>query len=555
MNRKTEKISCDILVVGGGIGGLSFAVAMKEKMPETDILIIEKQTAGYSGKANKGGGVLQYFDLNKINPEAFLDFHVKAIGGFLGDQALMLKYVSMNNQMLDRLLSWGVNLPKEDDGKYHVMPTGPMTAMICVDLDITLQIRRRAEKLGVRIMDKTPMSDIFTDSEKAIGAMAFSLLDGTTYAISAKKVVLATGSQNYRIGSMWSSGRGDGIAAAYRVGAEMRNAEFGNFAQLVKVKSHNEIVFGENYMYNAKNEFITPNFLKHRESDINSTAIREWYIQMTNGNGPVHLDFGEVNHEEGSLERLWNRPYGRKFRELNDSSGNKVDTDFEVCPMFIGEQSPVCVDNNMQTSIPELYAIGDLSYGGSALPGAVPAPPGRNRGSGILNAVFAALMCAEGIEPDALSQPNVELIDKDVEERTAHLYTLLDRQEGCNPKEVIALIQQAMAPMEQSVYMKQERMDKALALVYKAKELTMKARDEHELMACLEAEAMVLSAEMQYRAAMMRKESRGWFLREDFPETDNENWLKWIIVKNENGEMTFSTRPVPVEKWPIQPLK
>ena len=46
----------------------------------------------------------------------------------------------------------------------------------------------------------------------------------------------------------------DGIAAAYRIGAELRNTEFGNFSQLMQKNSHNEIVFGENYMYNAKGE-------------------------------------------------------------------------------------------------------------------------------------------------------------------------------------------------------------------------------------------------------------------------------------------------------------
>ena len=64
---------------------------------------------------------------------------------------------------------------------------------------------------------------------------------------------------------------------------------------------------------------------------------------------------------------------------------------------------------------------------------------------------------------------------------------------------------------------------------------------------------MVLSAEMQFRAAEMRKESRGWFLREDYPEMDNKNWLKWIIVKNQAGQMVFSTENVPYEKWPVKP--
>jgi succinate dehydrogenase/fumarate reductase flavoprotein subunit len=38
-----------------------------------------------------------------------------------------------------------------------------------------------------------------------------------------------------------------------------------------------------------------------------------------------------------------------------------------------------------------------------------------------------------------------------------------------------------------------------------------------------------------FRAAMERKELRGWFIREDYPEMDNENWLKWIIVQDKNG--------------------
>ena len=52
--------SCDVLVLGGGIGGLSCAVATKEALPEADVLVVEKNFAGYAGKANRGGGVLHY---------------------------------------------------------------------------------------------------------------------------------------------------------------------------------------------------------------------------------------------------------------------------------------------------------------------------------------------------------------------------------------------------------------------------------------------------------------------------------------------------------------
>ena len=557
MNR--ENLHCDVLIVGGGVGGLACAASVKEHLPDADVLVIEKNFAGYAGKANRGGGVLQYFPPN-VKPEDFLKFHVEEIGAGLGNQELLLRYVEMNTELIESLERWGVNIPREENGDFHVRPTGPFTAMTNVDLDLCLRIRRYAEKHGVRFMDKTVMADLLTDEEKVSGALAYSILDGTVYVISAPMVVLATGSQNYRFASMWSSGRGDGIAAAYRAGVKLRNAEFGNFAQLMRVRSHNEIVFGENVMYNAKNEFVTPNFRDHRETDINSNAVLEWYKQMNAGNGPIHLDFGGRGKPIND-ERTWGRPYGRKFRELNDSRAFEVDgTDLEVCPMLVGEQSPIRTDTGMRTTLKGLYAIGDCSYAGSAAAGAVPAPPGRNRGSGILNAVFAAVVCGETIGNDTFAPargpktpPAVH--EAQVEKLIQDLFAPLERSEGCTAEDVIDLVQQAMCPSEYSVIMSAERMEEALKLVMKAKELakTMKANDYHELLNCHEADAMVLSAELHYRASAMRKESRGWFLREDYPERDDANWLKWIDVQNVDGEMEFTTVRVPVECWPVKP--
>lgn len=548
-----EDHRADVLIIGGGIAGLAAAVSIKELDPALDVIIVEKQTAGYSGKANKGGGVLQYFDLNRVTPETFVEYHAPTIGCFLGDQELMAKYVAMNNHMLDKLVEWGARLPKREDGSYAVIPTGPMTAIIGVDLDITLKIRRTAEKMGVKIFDKTAVSDLLTTEGRATGAVGYSLLDGKCHVFNAKTVVLATGSQNYRIGPMWSSGRGDGIAAAYRAGAEMRNTEFGNFAQLVKVRSHQEVVYGENYMYNKQDEHVTRHFRSGPEPDISSTAVEEWYRQISADLGPITLK--EEQASGGGLSGLWDRPYGQTFWRLNEEHAAAVDTDMEVCPMLIGEQSPVKVGHDMMTTVPGLYAVGDVSYCGSAAPGAVPAPPGRNRGSGILNAVFAGIMCAQGAADTAKTTDMPAVNAGQVDALAERMYAPLKRKDGCAAKEVIRLVQKAIGPVEQSVYMSAHRIDTALMYVEKAKELIseLKADDFHELLSCHEAEAMVLSAEMQFRASQLRKESRGWFLREDYPETDNEEWLKWIIVKKQGESMTFRTEDVPYEKWPVKP--
>ena len=234
-----------------------------------------------------------------------------------------------------------------------------------------------------------------------------------------------------------------------------------------------------------------------------------------------------------------------------------MDVDNEVAPGFLGEQSPVKVNHHMETTIPRLFAIGDVSYAGSAAAGAVPAPPGRNRGSGILNAVFAGIIAGEKSSEYGKILGEVALGEEQVNQCKERNFAPLRREKGISAKEVIQEVQRIMAPVENSIYISQHRLNIALRKLEKVKEKAaeLKADDYHGLLSCHEANAMVLCAEMFFKAASLRKESRGWFLREDYPEMDNENWLKWITVKDVNGEMTFETEEVPVERYPIKPMR
>ncbi len=544
---EVKRISTDLLIAGGGIAGLTAAAAAKEKNPDIDITIVEKNTTGYGGRANKGGGVLQWFDLEHMDPDEFVEYHVHSVGCYLNDQLLMRKYVAMNNIMIERMIGWGINVTIDNP-----IPTGPMTAIIGIDLDITLRMRRTVEKMGTHIIDKTVISDLLTDGDKITGAVAYSILDGTFYIIEAKAVIICTSSQSYRVAPMWSNGRGDGTGMAYRAGAEMRNPEFGTFTQLFKKNAMHECVYGENNMYNARGENCTQNFRRFSESDISASTVREWYEQMSSGKGPIYLHLPKQGG--GGMNAIWNRPYGQKFWDLNHAD-EALDPENEVLPGLVGEQSPIKTNEFMETTLTGLYAAGDACYTGSAACGAVPAPPGRNRGSGILHAVFSGIVSGESSAEFLRTAEAGQIDEAQVETLKANAFAPLEREEDTDPLDLIDIIHDIVCPCENLIFTSQHRLDFCMRKLEKAKKLlpSLKADDFHGMMICHEAENMVLCTELMLRAASMRKESRGWFQREDYPETDNENWLKWICIKKgENGEMELYTEDIPIETYPFQ---
>ena len=264
-------------------------------------------------------------------------------------------------------------------------------------------LKRTARKLGVRFIDKTSLTDLLTDGGRVAGAVGFSLLDGAPIVIKAPAAIIATGGQSYRIMGMWSCQRGDGLGMAWRAGAQMRNAEWGPFAQLAGNRGKEPLIGAEDALYNAWHEKLSPTFRGEYEADVCGMTSAVWYQQMKAGNGPLvtfHPENWMLANTTEDVEggTVWDRPEAVKFWTTLISRMRAADAPgafLEVYPAVLGELSPIRVDHQMATSVPGLYACGNACYNGSGLPGAVPASPGRMRGAGLYGATFMGIRAGE----------------------------------------------------------------------------------------------------------------------------------------------------------------
>ena len=557
-------ISTDILIIGGGIAGLSAAITAKETSPKVDVLVVDKATIGWGGKANKGGGNIAYVD-PEDSVDEFVEYHVHNIGCFLEDQELLRAYAEESRGNLERLESWGVHIFRHEDGspKYIRWTESLPWRMAVMDQDVTLNMLQHSKKQGTKFIDRVAIVDFLQDGNRIVGGMGFSIVDGTCYVIKAMATILANGDQNYRLMRRWNSGRGDGIAAAYRTGAQMRNAEFGNFINWIFVDSRDVCQGAEDVLYNAKGKHITKSIRPVIEADLHSKEVVAWWKEMKAGNGPICANMAENRilneivpafHSNALAVRpiataFWSRTIGKAM-----SAATKPGPLQEVIPGFIGEQAPVRVDHQMATTLPGLFAIGDTSWAGSAWQGAVP-PPGRMRGTGLGNAVFSGVRGGTAVVKYVSRAAPAKVNHAQAEALKENMFLPLKRRAGIQAQELVRAVQDVMSPVGNSIYMRHDRLEKALSkvLALKAKLPELCAKDWHYLSACNEVKSMVTSAEMFFRSAMERKESRGWHIREDYPETDNKSWLKWIIVQDRKGEMIISTEGIPMNSYSIKP--
>ena len=552
-------ISTDILIVGGGIGGLVAGIRAKETDDSVDVLIAEKQTIGYSGKAPKGAAVWMVLEPGVHDVDKFMDYHVKNIGFGLEDQELLYEYARDTYAAVQQIEEWGVKMCRTPDGKRYDLIANPATGlwgMVGGDLHMLLPLRKRARKLGAKFMNKIALIDLLKQGDRVVGAVGFNLISGEFHIIKAKATILANGGCNFRLRKMWAAGTGDGIAAAYRAGAEMRNVEFSNSSP--DLLTINEGGADPRYIFNALGENISKKYMPQIQPDTPLSIMLGVEKEVREGRGPCYCDVSERPPNDMSMlgnVMSWDRPnnlksWGKMMEKAN-KYGPPPQKKQEITIRVHSECAPVRVDHEMRTSLPGLWAIGDTSQSGSAWTGANP-PPALKRGSGILCAAMSAMRAAPSAVRYALSASSPEADYSQASELKERIYAPMGRKEkALLPSDMVLRLQEAVAPVKYSIRRSGPRMEEALSIVKEVKEKLPElwARDGHGLCLCHEVAAMEVCAEMYFVASIMRTESRGTLFREDYPERDDKNWLKWIIVKQEDGKMKLSTEPVPMDKY------
>jgi succinate dehydrogenase / fumarate reductase, flavoprotein subunit len=563
-----EVVSTDVLIVGGGVGGLVLAIKAKEANPQVDVTIVERQTAGYAGKATKIGGILAFLG-PKNDGSKFLDFQVRTSGFFLNDQSLLKKYIETTYPIIQDFEKWGCTLASTPDGKTAIVDGWvPNWSSTFIDIDFMLPIRAQARKLGVKIINKVNVVDVLKKGNRVVGAVGFDMVTGKFYIFKAKATVLANGSCGYKVRRYWMAGTGDGVAAAFRAGALMRNAEFGNLYGHTVHQDTDSGMVGANFLVNSKGENLWKKYNPSGERTgvfLSSQMAAGMEKEMHEGRGPILNSppppppGGFPGGGHGGMEMGRGLPKLAAWsKRMMEKEKKWVQTPMNQRPIAIplhGETSCIKVDENAQTSVEGLWAIGDASYAGSAVAGAVASPPGVTPGSGIMYAAVSATWAGPSAAKYAASNAALEPDVAEVKRMKAEIFAPLEAKKGIAPMEAISMLQDVAAPLKYNLRRSKERLEEAIKKVQSAKEILpqLKAQDPHYLGKCHEVKSMTLCAELTFRAALERTETRGFHYREDFPKRDDANWLKWIILKGEGNKIKLSTQDIQINKYPVKP--
>jgi succinate dehydrogenase / fumarate reductase flavoprotein subunit len=559
-----EVFSTDVLILGGGLAGLILANRVKELNSNLDVLIVEKATTGFSGsKANKGAGVMWVLD-ETDDADKFLEFYVKEVGHYLEDQEMVRIYAETSLKLVELFETWGIEIMRDENGRLSRIEELPLWALTAYDLDIMLKLRKLAKKNGVRMVDKTQSVELLTEGDAVTGAVGFDITNGTFRIFESKATIIANGSCNWMATNMWYSGRGDGIAAAYRAGAEMRNGEISNFYNIGLRGNMSSIVGGQYALYNDLGEYIPPKYCKEWEPDFDINIFLGMEKEIIEGRGPILFEETEIFVKNpiaaGGFLFKWDREWAGKFWNTLMAKEARFTSDErwrpEVVPLFIGEMGAISVDHSMRGTFKGMWALGDASKSGSGFCGATP-PPCRLRGSGLTWAGVSSFLAGASVAEYAAAADDPSVSEDQVAEFKATIFSPMQRKTGMNPREGIRMLQEVITPPRYSIRKSRERIEESLRVINDVYDLVdnkiSPEEDYHMLGLCHDLRNMTYCSEIYMKSALERTETRGWHVREDYPDQDDKNWRKWITARLENGNIKLSTEKIPFENYKYNP--
>ena len=522
MNAENNVIETDVLVIGGGMAGCFAAIKAKGK--GVDVTLVDKGYVSRSGQS-PFAGVFSAF-----NPESGNDLdacmaHINKGGEYVNNRDWTEIVFKESLNRYEDLREWG--LKEQEMTRPQGMPNRPRPAMPPCDMkhlgwrkSATL-LRKQCKEIGVNIMDRIMVTDLINQDGRISGAMGISIEKDDFYIFKAGAVVLCTGAGGFRPpGWPISELTADGHIMAYKIGAPITGKEF--------VDPHStSLEFPAHFGH-----------IMTKEGPRHGTRYNALGEELQNLGGLfINLEF--MAHE-GKAPITQKFPDGGQLTKVGGAASGMS----AHCTEGLWPEGTDC-----STEIPGLYAAGDAL--GRMQLGATYC----RTGLALAGAAVSGALAGESAGEFAKANGDVKIDMDQVGKIKADNFSPLERKGGFSPRWVTQQLQNIMIPYFIMYIKKEDRMKAALSLVeflrdHLSPKLT--AKDPHELRLALETRNMIINAEMRIRSSLFRKESRGCHYREDFPRRDDENWLAWILIKQENGEMILSKKDIP-EEWKPDP--
>ena len=543
-----EVLSTDVLIIGGGGAGCRAAIEARDM--GVDALMVVKGKFGNSGcTLNVGTSAVVGLDGRNGDSNASSMCDLISFGGFLGDQTLAKILVDETMERVEELVDWGVDFQRGEDGgialyrsaahtharNFMLKPGGssrkhsygapPGIAMMDALMD-------QVEKRGVDVMDDAVLIDLLTNEGRVVGAVVLDCRRSALLLVQAKSTILATGTYSHIFAPTTVSPfeTGDGQAAAYRAGADLIDMEASQF-----VATSIGFPPGTRFLNSEHEEFLHRYGIDDPRNFAKEPLTYAVWNEIKEGRGfegeKILLDMS------GAFERD-NLPWW--LMDMVREQSEKRGIDLRVDPIASEPRAHttiggVAIDERCQTSVPGLYAAGAVAGGvyGHARPegytSMITVVFGKRAGQ------YAAEAAMQSGEADVDPACAAAIVNAAV--------GVVSESAGMKASDVKRKVKAATRRYAW-VIKDEDGLTRGLSRIRQIRKDTGKlvARNGYDWARALEARNLFLSAELLFIGSLERKESRGAFFRDDYPDTDNANWLRNILYRQSEGELTIDYR-------------
>lgn len=546
---KTEKISTDVLIIGGGTAGCYAALTISENS-DKKVLICEKAHIKRSGCLAAGVNALNAYIVEGRKPQDYVDYAKKDSDGIVRED-LLLTMSEKLNEVTDSLEKLGLVILKDESGKY--VTRGNRNLKINGE-NIKPILADAVEKAkNVTVLNRINIFDYSVKDNKINGAFGFGIESGIFYTIEAKAVIIATGgaaglykpnNPGFSRHKMWYPpfNTGAGYAMGIRAGAEMTTFEMrfialrckdtiaptGTLAQGVGAKQINSL--GE--VYETKYGLTT------------SERVYGTVNENQEGRGPCYLRTEGITAEqdESLLKAYLNMAPSQTIKWI-ESGRNPSRQNVEIEgtePYIVGGHtaSGYWVDTDRATTIEGLFAGGDVAGG----------CPQKYVTGALAEGEIAGLSAVKYID----SKKSFEKIsdeDTNYHLRETEKY-LTDRHSLYTTEQLEEAMQTVMdsyaGGIKTNYRFNEKQLDIADCKIRQLETLTddLYAEDFQELMYICELKERLTVCKSVIAHLRARKETRWHSFAEnlDYPEKDDRNFNKYVNSRLENGEIKIIIR-------------